>query len=59
MSIDVLVGDTPPIDYERFVEGFKAEQISARLSGDLDAGLNASIECCDRHAQPGRVALFW
>jgi acetyl-CoA synthetase len=59
MSLDPLVGDTPLIDYERFVDGFKVEQIAARLSGDLDAGLNASVECCDRHAQPGRVALFW
>ena len=41
------------------MEGFKAEQIAAKLSGDLDAGLNACIECCDRYAQPGRVALFW
>lgn len=59
MSIDVQSDDTPPVDYQRFVDGFKAEQIAADLSGDLDAGLNASIECCDRHAQPGRVALFW
>jgi acetyl-CoA synthetase len=59
MSLDILVGDTPPIAYERFVDGFKAEQIAATLSGDLDVGLNASVECCDRHAQPGRVALFW
>jgi hypothetical protein len=42
-----------------WVDGFKAEQIAAKLSGDFDAGLNACIECCDRHAQPGRVALFW
>ena len=59
MSADVLVDDTRPIGYEEFVNGFKAEQIAAELSGDLDAGLNACIECCDRHAQPGRVALFW
>ena len=41
------------------MDGLKAEQIAAKLSGDLDAGLNACIECCDRHEQPGRVALFW
>ncbi|MFP6847240.1 MAG: acyl-CoA synthetase [Pseudomonas sp.] len=28
------------------------------LTGSLDA-LNACIECCDRHALPGRIALFW
>jgi acetyl-CoA synthetase len=59
MSADVLVADTRPIRYEKFMDGFKAEQIAAKLSGDFDAGLNACIECCDRHAQPGRVALFW
>ena len=58
MSAQVL-GDIRPISYEKFVDGFKAEQIAAKLSGDFDAGLNACIECCDRHAQPGRVALFW
>mgnify|MGYP001758474352 CR=1 FL=1 len=30
----------------------------AVLAGNLDA-LNACVECCDRHAIPGRVALFW
>ncbi len=30
----------------------------AVLAGNLDA-LNACVECCDRHAMPGRVALFW
>ena len=59
MSADVLVADTRPISYEKFVDGFEAEQIAAELSGDFAAGLNACIECCDRHAQPGRVALFW
>ncbi|MDA7086162.1 acyl-CoA synthetase [Pseudomonas sp. SA3-5] len=28
------------------------------LAGSLDA-LNACVECCDRHALPGRIALFW
>ncbi len=30
----------------------------AVLAGNLEA-LNACVECCDRHAIPGRVALFW
>jgi acetyl-CoA synthetase len=59
MSADVLIADTRPISYKRFVGGFNAEQIAAELSGHLNAGLNACSECCDRHAQPGRVALFW
>ena len=28
------------------------------LHGQLTA-LNACVECCDRHALPGRIALFW
>lgn len=35
-----------------------ASAASSTLAGDLDA-LNACVECCDRHAQPGRVALLW
>ncbi|AYF87060.1 AMP-binding protein [Pseudomonas sp. DY-1] len=35
-----------------------ASAASATLAGDLDA-LNACVECCDRHAEPGRVALVW
>ncbi len=31
---------------------------SDALSGDLDA-LNACVECCDRHADKGRIALYW
>ncbi|RON63114.1 AMP-binding protein [Pseudomonas fluorescens] len=30
----------------------------AALKGNLSE-LNACIECCDRHASPGRIALFW
>ncbi|MHB0777245.1 AMP-binding protein [Halomonas sp. WWR20] len=28
------------------------------LAGNLSA-MNACVECCDRHALPGRVGLFW
>ena len=45
--------------YEKFVAGFSAAQIEAQLAGSLERGLNACVECCDRHADPGRVALFW
>ena len=58
MSADVLIADTGRMDYDKFVYGFKAERIAATLSGDLDAGMNACVECCDRHS-PSDVALFW
>ncbi|MFJ7146156.1 MAG: AMP-binding protein [Pseudomonas protegens] len=32
--------------------------VEAALAGSLSA-LNACVECCDRHALPGRIALFW
>ncbi|NBF08070.1 AMP-binding protein [Pseudomonas sp. Fl4BN1] len=32
--------------------------VDAALAGSLSA-LNACVECCDRHALPGRIALFW
>ena len=37
-------------DYQRTV--------TAALDGHLTA-VNACVECCDRHALPGRIALFW
>ena len=37
-------------DYQRTVTG--------ALDGHLEA-INACVECCDRHALPGRIALFW
>lgn len=38
---------------------FRMEDLTAELSGNLDTGLNVCYECCDRHAQPGKVALYW
>ncbi|AGW93606.1 AMP-binding protein [Cupriavidus sp. DF5525] len=46
-------------DYAQAFDGFSYDDAVARqLHGSLDA-LNACVECCDRHAQPGRIALFW
>jgi acetyl-CoA synthetase len=45
--------------YQDFIARFSAVEIEARLSGNLEQGLNACVECCDRHAGEGRVALFW
>src|SRR5271157_399060 len=41
------------------VAAFSFESIAAHLSGDLRNGVNACVECCDRHVAPGRVALEW
>lgn len=46
-------------EYRHAAEGFDLERILRdTLSGSREA-LNACVECCDRHALPGRVALFW
>lgn len=46
-------------DYAEAIAGFSYEAaIAQHLSGRLDA-INACVECCDRHALPGRIALFW
>ncbi|WOD28947.1 AMP-binding protein [Alloalcanivorax xenomutans] len=45
--------------YNEAVDQFDIQQVAkAALSGSLES-LNACVECCDRHALPGRIALFW
>jgi len=46
-------------DYKAAAQAFRLEDLAAELQGSLDEGLNACVECCDRHALPGRVALRW
>ena len=46
-------------DYDAFVAGFRPEDVAALLSGDLATGLNLCVECCDRHVEGDRVALYW
>lgn len=46
-------------DYAEAIAGFNYQDaIAERVSGTLDA-INACVECCSRHALPGRIALFW
>lgn len=46
-------------DYAEAIAGFNYQDAFAeRVSGTLDA-INACVECCSRHALPGRIALFW
>jgi len=68
MSADVLAGgiaspgvergDAQEPDYAKFYADFDVDNIAAMFSGDLETGINACVECCDRHALPGRIALF-
>ncbi len=46
-------------DYLSATAGFNYQHtVDTTLAGSLQA-LNACVECCDRHALPGRIALFW
>ena len=45
--------------YEDHIAAFRLEDLASHLSGDLDAGINACVECCDRHVAPGKIALEW
>ncbi|WP_321786443.1 acyl-CoA synthetase [Burkholderia pyrrocinia] len=38
---------------------FSIETAAAHLHGDLERGLNACVECCDRHASADAIALDW
>ena len=43
--------------YHDAVARFSIGDAMTMLRGDLETGLNACVECCDRHAGAGRVAL--
>jgi acetyl-CoA synthetase len=47
-------------DYFDTVKNFSAAELEKRiLQGSLSSGLNACVECCDRWAKDGAVALEW
>ena len=45
--------------YAEAYGSFRIEDIAARLTGSLETGINACIECCDRYADTDRIALDW
>lgn len=55
---DVDIDRTMP-SYADAVAQFRIEAAAAHLHGDLARGLNACVECCDRHAASGATALDW
>lgn len=46
-------------DYADAIANFRVEDVAALFDGDLEKGINACYECCDRHVAPGKVALQW
>ena len=55
----VTIDRADEASYEEAIAGFSRQALEAALAGDLARGLNACVECCDRHASPGRIALRW
>lgn len=55
---DVAIARTMP-SYADAVAQFRIEAAAEHLHGDLARGLNACVECCDRHAASGATALDW
>jgi acetyl-CoA synthetase len=51
-------GESRP-SYLEFYREFRPDLVAGTLSGSLDTGINACVECCDRHAASGRLALEW
>ncbi|HEM7889566.1 MULTISPECIES: acyl-CoA synthetase [Burkholderia] len=45
--------------YADAVARFSIETAAQQLHGDLERGLNACVECCDRHASADAIALDW
>jgi len=47
-------------DYFEAVKNFSAADLERRvLAGSLNDGVNACVECCDRWAKDGAIALEW
>lgn len=45
--------------YAQACAAFSIERAQQQLHGDLQTGINACVECCDRHCGRGALALRW
>lgn len=45
--------------YVHALQNFDINEAGNRLHGDLEKGLNACVECCDRYVGENRIALRW
>ncbi len=50
---------TDAAEYRSFYEAFDASLLTDALRGDLATGINACVECCDRHVGENKVAVHW
>ncbi len=51
--------DAQTAEYREAYANFRLEEITGKLQGSLEEGINACVECCDRHVPSGRTALEW
>lgn len=58
MNVNDLAVHAAP-DYREFSRDFRLADLAKEFSGDFEIGINAAIECCDRHCGVGRIALNW
>lgn len=47
------------LSYAEAMAAFDFDSVMGSLSGSVAGGLNACVECCDRHAGTGKPALYW
>jgi len=45
--------------YEDAYAGFQLSELAKYFVGSFETGINACVECCDRHAAGGGIALEW
>jgi len=45
------MSDVP--EYREFDESFEPSTLTDPFQGDFDTGINACVECCDRHVGAG------
>jgi len=57
MRIDAAHTTRPA--YADALAGFGLDEIKAGFSGHFERGINACVECCDRHAHGGRIGLHY
>jgi acetyl-CoA synthetase len=57
MSDQIANKFTPP--YDVALTNFRLDKLTETFSGDLVKGINACVECCDRHVVADAIALDW
>lgn len=53
------MSQTATADYQSFYDQFDLATLDTQFHGDFETGINACVECCDRYAGDGRIALNW